>query len=167
MPKRNTVVELNAQEQAICRALAKKRYANNRKAGTRNAKRGPQSNEQTDLEGIGAEFAFCKLLNLFPDFSIEPRSADEDEGDCKLRDGRAVDVKATKYATGKLIAVPWKKNGAELFALMTGTFPKYTFRGFMPADELLRAERLGSLGYGSTYIADQGELVAFVLPVVE
>jgi hypothetical protein len=42
-----------------------------------------------------------------------------------------------------------------------------TFKGFMPADDLLRAERLGRLGHGPTYIAEQGELVPFVLPVVE
>jgi hypothetical protein len=167
MPKRNTEVTLNAQEQAICRSLAKKRYATNRKEGTRNGKRGPQSNEQTDLEGIGAEFGFAKLFNLYPDFSIQPRTTENDEGDSRLHDGRGVDVKATRYKTGKLIAVPWKKGNAPLFALMIGTFPKYTFKGFMPADDLLRAERLGSLGHGPTYIADQGELVPFVLPVLE
>jgi hypothetical protein len=166
MPHRNTEVTLNTQEQAICRALAKKRYGNNRKAGTRNAKRGPQSNEQTDLEGIGAEFAFCKLHNVYPDFSIQPRNAENDEGDCKLLDGRAVDVKATQYRTGKLIAVPWKQTGVELFALMTGVFPTYTFRGFMEAAELLREDRLGTLGYGPTHIAQQKELVSFVLPVL-
>ena len=166
MPHRNTEVSLNAQEQAIFRFLARSRYKNNRSAGTRNAKRGPQSDEQTDLEGIGAEFAFTKLFNLYPDFSIEPRTAENDTGDCMLRDGRSVDVKATQYRTGKLIAVPWKKAGVDLFALMTGTFPVYTFRGFMQADELLRQERLGSLGYGPTYIAGQAELVSFVLPVI-
>jgi hypothetical protein len=165
--KRHDEVSLNPQGQAICRALPKKRHANNRKAGTRNAKRGPQSNEQTDLEGIGAEFAFAKLFNSYPDFSIQPRNADEDGGDCKLRDGRAVDLKATQCPTGKLIAVPWKKAGAKLFALMTGVFPNYVFRGFMEPGELLRAERLGSLGHGPTYIAEQDELVPFVLPVVE
>jgi hypothetical protein len=166
MPHRNTEVALNPQEQTVCRALAKKRHANNRKAGTPNAKRGPQSNEQTDLEGIGAEFAFAKLFNLYPDLSIEPRTADTDTGDCTLRDGRAVDVKATQYKTGKLIAVPWKKSGVQLYALMTGVFPTYTFRGFMEATELLREERLGTLGYGPTHIAHQEELVSFVLPVL-
>jgi hypothetical protein len=129
MPHRNTEVTLNPQEQAVCLALAKSRYANNRKAGTRNAKRGPHSNKQIDLEGISAEFAFAKLFNIFPDFSIVPRTADSDSGDCKLQYGRAVDVKATQYRTGKLISVPWKKPTVDLFALMTGVFPTYTFRG--------------------------------------
>jgi hypothetical protein len=167
MPRVNTTVELNPMEQAVCMVLAMQRYANNRAAGTRNAKRGGQSNLDTDLEGIAAEFAFCKLFNLYPDLSMERPKADEDLGDCTLKDGRGVDVKGTKYKTGKLIAVPWKKGKAPLFALMVGTFPKYTFKGFMPADELLREERLGSLGHGPTYIADQAELVAFVLPVVD
>jgi hypothetical protein len=96
MPRINTTVELNKQEQALCRALAKKRYASNRTAGVRNSKRGRQSNEDTDLEGVGAEMAFCKLLNVYPDLPMTPRSQDDDDGDCTLKDGRRVDVKATK-----------------------------------------------------------------------
>jgi hypothetical protein len=105
------------------------------------------------------------IMMRAPDLSIAPRSADD--GDCKLKDGRGVDVKSTKYKSGRLICVPWKKGSAPLFALMVGTLPRYTFKGFMPADNLLRAERLGSLGHGPTYIADQAELVPFVLPVLE
>lgn len=166
MPRLNTEVTLNPPEQAICLALAKQRHAANRAAGIRNAKRGRQSDEETDLEGIGAEVAFCKLFNVYPDLSIEPRKADQDEGDCKLKDGRGVDVKATQYKTGKLIAVPWKKHNAPLFALMIGKFPKYAFKGFMPSEDLLREERIGSLGYGPTYIAQQEELVPYVLPLI-
>jgi hypothetical protein len=63
--------------------------------------------------------------------------------------------------------VPWTKGHVPLFALMVGTFPSYTSKGFMEADELLKEERLGTLGYGPTYIAEQKELVPYVLPIVE
>lgn len=167
MPRINTTVELNNQEQEICRALAKQRYANNRKEGMRNAKRGRQSNEDTDLEGVGSEVAFCKIINLYADFGIRTRPADDDDGDFNLKDGRAVDVKATRYKSGRLVALPWKNGNARLFALMIGTFPKYAFKGFMTADELLRPECLGSLGHGPSYIPGQDELVPFVLPVLQ
>jgi hypothetical protein len=55
MPKIDTTVELNAQEQALCLPLGKKRYCNNRAAGVKNAKRGRHSDAETDLEGVAAQ----------------------------------------------------------------------------------------------------------------
>jgi hypothetical protein len=37
----------------------------------------------------------------------------------------------------------------------------------MEAAELLREERLGTLGHGPTHVAQQEELVSFVLPVLQ
>jgi hypothetical protein len=154
----NSKVYLSKIEQDICLLLAKMRYDNNRLEEIKNSKIGNQSNEETDIEGIGAEWAFCKLFNVFLDFSIYTRTSQEDKGDALLPCGKSVDVKTTKYATGKLLAVPWKSRHIDLFALMVGVFPSYTFKGFMRAGELLTPKRLGSLGYGKTYIAEQKEL---------
>ncbi len=156
-----TVVELDRIEQGICKLLAQKRHDNNRSRNVKNSKIGGQSDAETDLEGIGAEFGFSKLFNLYPDLTISTRSstAGQDDGDVTLRDGRSVDIKATKYRTGKLVAVPWKKPKVDLFALMVGTFPKYEFKGFMKSEELLSEKRLGTLGHGPTYIAQQNELL--------
>jgi hypothetical protein len=155
-----TTVTLDETEQIVCQMLAEARHNNNRTCGVRNAKVGSQSDAFTDLEGVAAEFAFCKLFNVYPDFSINPRSSaeGEDDGDAVLKDGRTVDVKSTKYKSGRLLAVPWKEPTVDLFALMVGTFPSYTFKGFMRRDELLTPQRLGNLGRGPTYIAEQDEL---------
>jgi hypothetical protein len=144
-------------EQRICREVAESRFSNNRKEGIENAKVGPQDNAATDLEGFGAEFAFCKLFNCMPDFTVSVRSSKQDKGDVYVN-GMYVDVKSTKYETGKLLAVKWKSENVDAFALMTGSFPTYTFRGTMLAKDLLKDERLGSLGYGKTYVATQDEL---------
>ena len=153
-----TEVQLNQVEQNICKAIAKLRYNKNRANNIKDKKIGKQSNHFTDLEGFSAEFAFCKLHNLFPDFSIEPRSSSEDEGDACLSNGQTVDVKTTKYSTGRLLAASWKKASVDLYALMTGEFPNYIFRGFMQSSELLKTERLGDLGHGEGYLAEQSEL---------
>lgn len=155
-----SVVVLNSAEQDICKDIAKLRYTNNRSNGVKNAKMGNQSDEFTDLEGIASEFAFCKLFNVYPDLLIECRSSirGEDNGDVILPTGHRVDVKATKYPSGKLLAVPWKKPDVDLFALMVGEFPRYIFKGFMKKDDLLCETRLGNLGHGDTYIAKQNEL---------
>jgi hypothetical protein len=156
----NKRITLNDIEQDTCRNIATQRFNNNRKECVNNAKIGKQSNNFTDLEGIGSEFAFCKLFNVFPDLSIEIRSSqkEEDNGDAILHNGAKVDVKSTKYKNGKLLAVPWKKPDVEFFALMIGQFPSYVFKGFMKQEELCQPNRLGSLGYGETYIAQQQEL---------
>lgn len=155
-----TKITLDPTEQIICKAIANGRYQNARKQNIKNSKIGGQSNEQTDLEGLGSEIAFCKLFNVYPDLTVQVRSSTEgtDDGDAKIRDGRSVDVKSTKYATGRLLAVKWKKPKVDLFALMVGEFPTYEFKGFMKSEELLKHERIGNLGRGEGFIAQQHEL---------
>lgn len=155
-----TEITLNEGEQQACRLIARLRFENNRKKDVKNAKIGDQSDENTDLEGFGAEMAFCRLFNVVPDLSIHTRSSQDgsDGHDVVLPDGKTVDIKATKYETGKLLAVRWKAASVDYYALMIGTFPTYSFRGFLESEELLKPSRLGSLGHGETFIAKQTEL---------
>jgi hypothetical protein len=156
-------ISLSESEQAICKTIAKFRFENNRKSNVKNSKIGNQSNEFTDLEGFAAEFAFCKLFNCFPDFSINTRSSknkEDENGDVLFKD-KIIDVKTTKYKTGKLLAALWKDSNKNIdyFALMVGTFPDYEFKGFISKSELIQPKRLGNLGYGETYIAEQKDLI--------
>ncbi len=153
-----SIVKLSETEQKICRGIAKLRFNNARNAGVENKKVGNQSNEYTDLNGFAAELAFCRLFNVFPDLTIEIRSASTDKGDAVLPCGTTVDVKSTKYESGKLLASPSRKSGHDLYALMTGEFPTYTFRGFMRTSDLHNEKRIGECGHNKTYIARQDEL---------
>jgi hypothetical protein len=155
-------VELGPAERRLAEYLAKARHAANRRSGVRDARVGPQSSAETDLEGIAAELAFCKLFNAYPDLGEDARPP----FDARLPlDGvyLRVDVKATRYRSGRLLAVPGKATKAErpdAYALVVGAFPgPYEFRGFLAADELLRPTRLTDLGHGPTYSAAQAELV--------
>lgn len=157
--KIGTAITLTDVEQNICKTIAEARYRSNRAAGVADLKRGDQSNIATDTEGFAAELAFCKLFNLYPDFTISPRGAANDVGDATLRCGLSVDVKATVYKSGHLITPPWKDESAlDLYALMVGKLPTYTFKGFMRRDVLQQEDRLGDLGYGPTYKASQEDL---------
>lgn len=150
-------VILNDAEQRLVRYLAEKRYSNARDKGFVDCKQGDQSNQLTDLEGMGGELAFCKLFNVYPDLSI---LLDLKAEDCILPDGRKVDVKTTKYDSGRLVAVTWKTPKVDAFALMTGTFPEYKYRGMMSSKELLQEKRIGSLnGKSKGYLAEQHELM--------
>jgi hypothetical protein len=156
-----TEVTLSEVEQKIARFIAKSRFQNNRNQLVNNSKIGDQSDELTDLEGVAGEVAFCKLFNLYPDFSIQVRASCDDKADANLC-GLLIDVKTTMYRSGKLLAAIWKTDSkADVFALMTGEFPNYVFCGFMDRTELLRPERIGNLGHGDTYIAEQIELFPY------
>ena len=140
---------LSATEQRIAIWLSKMRYQAARNAGVTDKKVGNQSNEDTDLEGIASEMAFCRMFNLYPDLSVGARSASQgdENGDARLHCGSVVDVKTTKYSSGRLIAAKWKgaNNNIDYYALMVGEFPTYTFRGFMDSSELMKQDRLGKL----------------------
>lgn len=148
-------VTLSDAEQRLAKYLAKQRYDSARDKGLPNRKMGDQSNELTDLEGIAAEIAFCKLANVYPDLDLDHTKAE----DCYLRDGRSVDVKSTTYESGRLLAVKWKDAAqVDLFVLMVGRFPKYRCAGFLTATELLEAKRLTNLGHGEGFAATQDQL---------
>ena len=150
-------VELNDAERRLAGFIAQSRYRNARKRGIPNLKKGPQSNEETDLEGIGAEIAACKVLNVYPDLETD---CEPPTFDCLLNNGLSVDVKSTQHIHGKLIAALWKKGqkSCDLYVLITGVFPIYFFAGCMSGADLMKPERITDLGRGPVYAAIQSEL---------
>jgi len=145
---------LNEAEQKLARYLAKRRYEANRESGTPNKKVGPQSDEDTDLNGIGAEIAFCKMLNVYPDTDLNTRPI----ADALTKDGISCDVKCTKYQNGHLLAVDWKKDmSPDAYVLMVGEFPSYRCAGWIAANDLFALPQK-DMGYGPTYAAPQSEL---------
>lgn len=149
-------IELNEAEQAIAKYLAKRRYRKNRTKGVENRRIGPQSDWETDLNGIGAELACCKMFNIYPDLSTNVRRGGYD---CISPKGHKIDVKATKYKTGRLLAVEGKTGGdADIYVLMIGEFPSYRCAGWATSEEMLADDNLIDLGYGPTHALQQSEL---------
>lgn len=156
-----TQITLCETEVRISKHIARERNSIARKGGVTNAKLGTISDEQMDLEGAASEMAFCKLFNAFPDFSIYVRSSKaggDQNGDCTLSNGYTVDVKTTTRENGRLLAPRWKKPGVTLYALMVGTCPTYTFKGFARGTELLQESNLLDLGRGPGYALEQKSL---------
>lgn len=152
------MITLNEAEQKLAVFIAKKRYENNRAAGRHDGKVGPQSNWETDLEGIAAEIAFCRHMNVYPDLDTE-RTGDLPDWDCLHPLMGRVDVKGTTYLTGKLLVVPSKSDHpANSYALMVGSFPSYEYVGWALAEDLIREENVTDLGHGKTYAMDQERL---------
>ena len=154
MQTNDSVVSLNGIEQSICKHIAQQRYSNARKKGIKDLKMGPQDNYDTDLEGFGAEMAFCKLYNCYPDLHI---GLDKDY-DCVINSVK-IDVKTTKYKTGKLLATLKKTDSdIDMYVLMVGEFPNYTCVGGAYKEDLIKDENIKDLGRGKGYVLEQNQL---------
>lgn len=152
-------VTLTESEQAIARYMAKRRQQYARSNGIKDQKIGAQSGEEGDLNGFGAELAFARISNTYPDLSVNHDVLPD--ADVVFRTGHTIDVKVTKYRNGHLIAQPGKsKSQVDLYACMIGEFPTYRLAGFMSRSELIREDRLRDFGYGNNraYAARQDEL---------
>ncbi len=145
-------------EQKLVKYIAQSRFEINRKNNVKNSRKGGQSDYLTDLDGFGGEFAFCKLFNIYPDLEVKVTSQDSDRGDCLLNNLK-IDVKTTKYKTGKLICALWKNNEVDYYALMVGEFPQYEFKGFAKSSEVKKEENIVNLGWGNLYAVGQEKLV--------
>ena len=156
-------ISLCTAERKLAHFVAKNRNLRNRSFNVSNLKISSADAATVDLEGVCGELAFCKLFNAYPDLDTD-REPPHPLFDCMV-DGLRIDVKTTKWETGKLIVDSRKgskTNGVDYYALMTGQFPgPYTFRGFIHRERLIVPSRLGSLtNYRSfkSYIAEQSEL---------
>jgi hypothetical protein len=116
-------VILNEAEQRLAQYLAKRRHDAARMDGIPDMKMGPQSAYDTDLEGIAAEIAFCRIMNVYPDTDIVVGT--RPISDAYTTSMGSVDVKATKYRNGRLLATTKKyAKHPDSYALMVGEFPK-------------------------------------------
>ncbi len=161
--KIGTEIILNPIEMGVAKFIAKHRDEMNRKNGLKSANISVQSDLEIHINGCGAEFAFCKLFNTYPDFDVYSRKTEDDQGDAILF-GKKVDVKTTKLENGNLIAPQWKNNSKEieLYALMIGELPIYIFKGFMTKKEFIKEGRIRPLRNDEpTYFAGVNELVEF------
>jgi hypothetical protein len=113
-------------------------------------------NEDIDIDGFGAELAFCKMANIYPDLSIEPRCGGHD---AVLRSGFTVDIKQTRHQGGKLLATTKKSTSdADIYVLMVGQVPDFVFMGWVESTFLLRADTITDLGYGPTHCLSADKL---------
>ena len=123
---------------------------------------------EVELDGVSAEIAFCHLFNVYADLVGEARRARDDDGDCQLGTFR-VDVKGRpEYGEDNWLLVSKWKSMDRLYALMTGTHPTWTFRGFMLGYDLFSRTPIEvSPGKPAMYKAAQAELYPWSVVVLE
>ena len=148
----------------LCLFIAKHRQKNNRAVTPINTALASKEDPlYIDTEGVMSELAFCKLINTYPYdiFNVEPRSVakGEDNGDITFN-GFCIDVKVTKYQTGKLISVS-KNDAVSLIVMMIGENGTYRLAGGMLSDDMYTDDRYGlPAGFSKPcYWANQGDLI--------
>jgi hypothetical protein len=152
--------ELNFDEQQIILNMADRIAKQDRSYFEINFKRDKSMDLAVmNINGFGAELAFCILTNSEFDSTTNPDENHFLKDDAVLADGRTVDVKTTVYKTGKLIIRCGKEEKkVDLYALMIGEFPKYTFRGWISYDDVIQDENILQLPQGKSYVKTQVEL---------
>jgi hypothetical protein len=163
--KRGTKIELTPEDQNAIIEMSEKICEQKRQYFQDNFKRDKLTDLHTmNLNGFGAELAFCRLVNAEFDFSTDEKENHFFNPDCTLADGKTIDVKTTIYPGGKLIVRTGKEDAhVDAYALMIGTFPSYTFRGWATYEEIIRDVNLQDLGYGDNYALEQGELESILV----
>lgn len=157
-------MQLSQTELAIADRIARERHKASRDADIPNQKIGPQSDYATDLNGMLAEIAVAKALNVYPDLTINAQAGGID----LTYMGTTIDVKGTEYTDGMLLAPTWKqhKKSAEVFVLVTLDWPGDEYEetpdivipGWAKADRLLQSENIVNFGHGPGFGLDQDDL---------
>lgn len=151
----HTKITLTESERQVAEFIAKRRFDSCRESNIVNNKKGPQSNYETDLEGMASELAAAKALNVWPDLTEEIQAHD------LIYNGITIDVKTTKYKTGRLVATLGKKNKAcDYYVLLVGECPNYDIKGFAKRENLLSEDTITDLGWGKLHALTQDKLTS-------
>ena len=145
---------LNSAEQIVCKQLALMRYEIARAVDRKDQQIGNQPSWQTDEDGIGGEIAASRLLNVYPSLVLKP-----DAGWDVMYRGKRIDIKTTRYKSGRLLAkLNARDDEVDVYLLVTGTFPEYDVVGYVLKDSLLSPKNVIDLGHGRGYGLSQDKL---------
>lgn len=148
------VVKLVDTEISIAKRLGQLRCARNRAQGIKNTlyhNGKKKTQEEVDIDAVGAEIAFCKWLNIYPDLTTNVRAKGID---CTWR-GLTIDIKNTDLLEGRLICrISKELKDADIYVLTIGELPSYNLVGWCYSGELIDTQRIGYLGLNRipTYI---------------
>ena len=150
-------ITLTDTEIAMLRILADMRTLMNRSAGIKNRKVSHEANHVVELDGIIGEYAFCKLKNVFMDFTAQPRSG---SADCQVN-GKNIDIKATRHSDGRLLGYIDRNPDVDIFVLAIIEGNHVSFPGWATADQLYDPINLGNINHNPVYLMTQNQLNKF------
>ena len=130
--KKGKIYVLDYWEQQIVELASKQRHQNKIESGWNGYRTvNKESNIDLNIVGFGAEFIFCRELNLYPDFKIHNTSKQlgTDYYDAVFINN-TVDVKVNRNYQNPLMIPKYAKSECNLFALFSCIYPRFRFEGF-------------------------------------
>lgn len=148
-------ITLNTCELEIVKLIAENRKRFNDRTGARETNYGDLDPAHKELNQFGAELAFCKITNCYPDLNWTGRI----HYDAVSPNGKTIDIKTTNILSGHLLVKQKPRRNLPFFyALMLGELPYFALAGFMRAWDLLDEDRLDNTLEHPAYKARQDEL---------
>lgn len=149
------IIELSESEIAVAKLIGTMRYEASKKNGAKDQQVGGQDPVQINIDGVMAELAAARALNLCPDLIVNARGGapyDLITHEKKDADGRVyqraikIDVKATRWSTGQLVVHPHKsQNECDYYLLATITGETVNLIKFASADKVFKPENFRAL----------------------
>ena len=150
---------MTPSESAIALTLAVMRNTTARQNNVADKQMGKQDPIQIDRDGILAEMAFGKQFNLYPDLSVYPRKGG---ADLITHNGMKIDVKATRYKSGRLlIHIDKPVEEVDIYVLGIVDGDDVDLVGYIKSAEAIQPQNLNDLGHGSGYVIEQSNLKKF------
>lgn len=152
-------ITLTEEDQILVRDIAKKRTDHAKAKGFYN-NWGEVNGYDIDLEGFGAEVAFCRKFDCEPDTSIGLK---DDDYDTITKKGSKVDVKWTQNINnGLLVKCTKVKKKVDVYVLTTGNFPHYDIVGFAYQKDVFQEKNIKDSKFGhKNYALTLEELRSF------
>jgi hypothetical protein len=151
-------VKLDPFEIEVCQYIGRRRSEVSRSTYAKVTKIGAQDTVESDIQGFMAEYAFAKYLNVFPDFTLNPRSGGYDGITTK---GARYDIKSTKNKKGNLLSTLKANNDVDIYVLAYVDDDSVEFIGWARKDELIREDNIKDLGRGKGYFLSKDKLRSF------
>jgi len=153
------IVSMSPPESAMALTLAVMRQTNSRASGVVNKQMSKQNPIEIERDGVLSEMAFGKRFNLYPDFSVHPRKGG---ADLITHQGLRVDIKATRYKSGRLlIHIDKTVEDVDIYVLAIIDGDDVDFVGYIKSADAIKQEYVKDLGYGVGYVIEQTSLTKF------
>lgn len=148
-------VDLTKSELHICRLLGIMRRSTARNK-VEDQQMGNQDPWALDMDGMIGEFCVAKFLNVCPDLTIGVRSGGQD---LQSVEGRSIDVKTTRYKSGKLLCTIKKQSDpCDIYVLVIVDDDGGDIVGWAKKEDIFLEQNKSDLGHGVGYALQQSAL---------
>ena len=139
----NYQITLDGKDVTLATEVGTRRNESNIRWQSKNLKVSKRPDQEIHIDGFAGEVSFVRITeHVAKDFGCEIDLEDTHSIEDTLIDNDVtVDVKTFQWDHSNLLVPAHKKDKAcQIYVLMTGSLPTFTFRGWIPGTELFATE---------------------------